>query len=206
MPADDDKLKPLADLLKGAVPKKTVRKNAAGVRIVGNGNIVGDGNVIHHNFVQVQKVVRPRFTAPPGSISQAQAVELKALVEEIAKLEVQAKVKPRNYAAIWTAFKKRMNVTSYLNLPADRFDQAKQYLMQERGRLLRGAAAKSAPSGDFINARMKAIHARCREFPDGDQKRRAYMIRNFNAKSMTELNADQIDTLYQYVFGWKRSN
>lgn len=209
MADDAEKTKQLSALLKGSVPKKRTPKASAAVTITGNGNVVGNGNVIHHNFLQVQqqKVVRPRIVAPPpdGAISEAQAHELKALVEEIGQLEIQTRTRPRGYGAIWKAFQGRMKVASYRHLLAVQFDEAKQYLMQERGRLLRSSAAKARLGGDFINSRMKAIHARCREFEDGNSKRLAYMQRNFNAKSMTDLDADQIERLYTYVFGWKRS-
>lgn len=208
--SDENKaIEKLKSIMSEAAPKHKSNKGESppitpnSISIAGDGNVIGDGNTVN-NIVHLKKTVRRPLTPPAGSITNAQAAELKSLVDEIGRLEIDTKLKPRSFAAIWTAFKRRMNVTSYHVIAADKFDEAKQYLLQERGKILNSSKAKARLGGEFINSRMRSIHARCREFTDGEQKRISYMIRNFGVNSMTKLNADQVDQLYRYVMGWKR--
>lgn len=201
----------LARLLSDVTPAKTPRRrastkpNTSVASVLGTGNVVGDGNsVVNHIVVnppaQITKVV---VKPGDGAIDEAQKVTLKELVDDIVALEAQLKRTPRKHAAVWGALNRKMRVTSYHQIPVEKFAAARKTLDEWRGRLL---SAKSAPAklgDDHRKRRITAIQTRTRQFPNGTTLRLAYLQQHFGVTSLTALDEAQLEQVYRHVFGWK---
>jgi hypothetical protein len=85
--------------------------------------------------INQKKVVRPQFVREPGDISEEQAFEIKSRIEDLAKIDEQAG-HGNTYGKWQNYFKNTFHLTSYKKLPAEQFDEAVQFLNQQRGRSL----------------------------------------------------------------------
>jgi hypothetical protein len=185
---------------------KSTRRRKSESPISGIGNVVGDGNTVTNNVSVFPKPPVRKVIVQTGDdvVDAEQKFILKEAVKNIVDLEAKLKQNPRGFGAVWSAFNKRFRVSSYVELPKERFEEALKYLQTAAGRI---KSAKSAPKklgADFTAARITAIQARCREFPEGTARRKAYMMEKFGASSLTELDAAQLEQVYRHVFGWKR--
>jgi hypothetical protein len=201
----DPKRLRLIKALDGATPKRPPKpraKKPPSIDIKGNGNIVGDGNTIHNGPPPRPRVVVP---AQPGveHITDAQAAELKALVDEIVAESAAVKKRPTTHAAIFSALNKEMGATSYKLILLQNFEKAKAFLMQRRAITRAQPSAKKKIDG-WRASTIGAIHARCREFADGTARRKAYMVKNMGTDSMKECSDEQLEQVRKHVFGWKR--
>jgi hypothetical protein len=98
---------------------------------------------------------------------------------------------------------KYMKVNKYDEILADDFQKAINWLLKKRAEL---TSMKSAPkkSSSWRDLRIKAIHAREREHPDGNARRKSYMSKNFGVESLVELDDERLEACYRHVMGWKR--
>ncbi|WP_322994037.1 ORF6C domain-containing protein [Castellaniella sp.] len=204
-----DRLRKMLDDTTPAKPparKRAPAKAKAGnVSISGTGNVVGDGNVIHINHLPAPVVNRVVVVPGEGVITAKQQADLKALVDDIVALESDLRKSPKRHAAVWSALNKKMGVTSYHQIPGESFNSALKYLNQWRGRLQSGKSAPKKLGDELTERRKKAIHARCRNVPNGLPRRKAYMQEHFGAASLTDLDPMQIEQVYRYVMGWKQT-
>lgn len=210
-PEKDKRIRRIKSIFEGAKParRKSTPKSKPEEKpkpnVSGIGNVVGDGNSVTNNmsfFPQppIRKVV---VKTGDGVLDAAQKAALKKIVDEIVDLEKLLRRSPRSFGAVWGALNRSLKVNSYAEIPAEAFPLAERRLQQEAARLrAMKTAVKKVP--DQAAKRRGAIHARAKEFPDGDQRRRAYMMKKFGVSSMTELGPLQLEMLYRHVMGWKR--
>lgn len=85
--------------------------------------------------INQKKIVRPQFAREPGDITEEQAFEIKSRIEDLAQIDEQAG-HGNTYGKRQNNFKNKFHLTSYKKLPAGRFDEAIQFLSQQRGRSL----------------------------------------------------------------------
>lgn len=176
---------------------------------LGNGPIiVGSNNtVVYGNFSQ--KTVapeRPRVVVQvsPGIdyISPAQKAALKRRVNEIVETEGKLKQKPKRHATVWAALNRHCKVTTYAEISADDYEKARSYLDQWLGRL---NSARSAPvkNGDAWRQR-KYRYIQVNAKSDEDRGALdSYLDRKFGATSLSELDNNELETVYRYVAGRK---
>jgi len=198
--------KKIKDILLGVKPTESVsdeNRNSIEIgHVIGNGNIIGSGNIV----TTTAPVIRRKVEIVPGDgvITEEQAFKIKALVDKIVDFEKLLKASPRGHGAVWSAFQKRFRITSYRQLPNERFDEACKYLSNQIGRI---KSMKSAPKkmGDrFRKEQIAAIQARCKEFQGGTERRKKYMTEQFGISSLTEASDEQIKTIYRHVMGWSK--
>lgn len=183
--------------------RATPSRGRSYLSVVGSNNVVGNGNTINHHYTEPPRIIKKVIVKTgDGVLDAAQKAEIGRLVDQIAETEAAVKQKPREKRSIWTALNRRFKVNSYHEISAEDYKDAVRYLRIQLGRL---RSAKSAPKKDasWRNARIKAIHTRCRQFADGTERRINYMASRFEVTSLTELDDQQLDQVYRYVFGWR---
>ena len=187
-------------------PKRAPRKKPDPKNnISGNGNVIGDGNTVNNNFnYNNTPPPRPKIVINPGDgvITPAQKRSLHNIVDEMVLIEQALKRKPRGYSAIWKSFNTKFGLGTYLELPSVRFDEAKSYLRKELGRLRSAKSAINKLGENQRTARIRSIQARCGEYPDGNDRRKAYMREKYGIASMTEATPEQLEEIYRYVMNW----
>jgi hypothetical protein len=194
MNSKEDKIK---ELLKSSIPREE-----NGISVSGNNNIVGNNNTI----IKTDKVItKPILNIIPGEdhISEHEARVLTDLVHKIAELETYIKKAPHHIASVWATLNKRCRVTTYRAIPKDKFEVAEKFLRTWIGRL------QSAPSSKKKNPtwrtdRYKAIHARCKQYNIEDKKN-AYINKNFGANSLTELDDESLEKTYRHIMAIKKA-
>jgi len=158
----------------------TVRGNGAG--IVGNNNQV---------TIHVRPVSRPRLqvTVAPSAdqINATQAFELQQLVQRVVN------VSDKNHAQVWGAFRRKFMVPSYLLLPADQHEQARNYL-QAWAAAAQASDAAPEPDRKRLLAR---IHVEARGKPDLLKRVRDAAEAAFGTRSLSELDGGQLAQVLQ---------
>lgn len=179
-----------------AQPAVQVTGGSANVIAMNNGHVTMIATQRHVTNTTVE--VKPG----DGHISEAQAVTLTALVNDVVDLEAKLKQKPKGHRAVWGALNAHCGVTRYRLIAQTDFDKAEKYLRQWIGRL--GSMA-SAPvkAGDAWRKRHYAyIKINCKDDPAWIDR---YLAKNFSASSLTELANDQLEQTYRAVASRKRT-
>jgi transcriptional regulator with XRE-family HTH domain len=167
-----------------------------------NGNVK---NAIAGNLV-VEKVVNRTVvkTDPTDEhIDESQKAILRGLVEDVVTTEGKLKAKPRTYQGVFRAMNAHCGVTQYSLIKKEDFEKARTYLHQWLGRLNSMATAPVKDGDEWRKRRYAYIKVNSKT-PETDAQVKAYMKRNFNADSLTELSNDELERVYRYVTG-KRS-
>lgn len=203
-PPGERKLRAILKSAKPAAskPRKRPTPKPPNIAMNGSGNfIVGDGNTI-----QSGPAPRPRVVveAKPGveHITDAQAAELKAIIDKIVEESASVKRKPTTHAAQFRALNTAMRVTTYKLILAGQFDAAKAFLQRRRAITRAMPSAKKKVDG-WRASTIGAIHARCRETADGTERRKAYMLKKLGTDTMKECSDEQIEQIRKHVFGWR---
>lgn len=127
--SDEDRENKIVNLFGGATPKPPGVQNRDGVVITGS--VSGD---VHINVNAPKRRARKVVAAPPGSIDSAQIYEIKTKVSYIARTTGQTP------ASVWAKFHRKFHVASYRDLPAERFEEAYEFLRQWAGAAKSGRA------------------------------------------------------------------
>ncbi len=185
--------------------EKKLDNNVINSNITNNGK--GNINSTITGDVYNNTVVRKRieYAPQPDDLSQEQAAKIKELVNNIVIEEQKVKQKPKSHAAVWTALKKYMKVTTYLAIKKDDYQKAEMYLSKWIGRL------KSMPShikhdpDKHRRDRYKAINAALKtNLGWSSIDLNNYIYANFDGRnSLKELTIDELERLYSYVFRLK---
>lgn len=169
--------------------------------VSGTGNIVAGGNVTIH-----QRPVVVKTQVIPGAmhISQETARILTDLVNQIVVAEAAVKKSPRNHAVVWGALKRRFKYSSLSLMPAIHGDEAISSLRQDLGRLL---GSKSAPNRvpGWRNKRYTAIHARVKQLGIEHWKTQ-HLQERYGVSSLTDLNDDDLESVYRAVFAKQKAS
>lgn len=172
-------------------------KNSGNViGLVQNGATVHQINTNRHVTTTVAEV-------KPGDehISEEQASVLMELVRKNVELEEKLKKTPRTHRAVWSGLNAYCKVTRYRLIKKIDFDKARKYLDQSIGRL-NSMASAPVKDGDAWRKRHYAyikINSR-----DSEPALLAYMKKNFQVVSLTELSNEHLAQVYKYVAGKKR--
>jgi len=198
----DDLTKKVAKAIKDNTEKLNQSEQAMEITINGDGNIVGDGNVV----VKTEKIVHKHrvFVTPGvGVINSQQAAVLYKLVHEIAHLEEIARKTPRQFGEIWRAVNTLCGVTSYKEIPLEKYDKAENYLRQWIGRLSSTKTAKKHDAG-WRNRKLSFIHININKLKNND-KLRKLLKDKYGVASLTELSDDDLVDVYFTVASWKQT-
>ncbi len=176
----------------------------SGVNGVVHGNVVGTvqaGGVVHQIHTQ-RHVTRTVAEVRPGDghITDAQAATLLGLVNTIVEKEALLKKKPRTHRSVWAAVNSHCEVPSYRLIQEKDFDRARKYLDQWMGRL-NSMATAPVKDGDEWRKRRYAYIKINSKLPEDERAVAAYMKKNFDVASLTELDNQQLEAVYRYIAG-----
>jgi len=181
---------------------------AGGVFYVnGAGAVIGQmaaGDIHNHTTYNTEKVIqRPKVEVKTGDgvVSAEQKARLQQLVKDWIDIYNAVHVQKKTFGAAWGAVNKQVNVNSYHEIPADKFEAVEKWLMRQI------AIKNSMPSAKkkstvWRNGRIRGIQSRCNELGIQD-KRKAYMLKTFGQESLTMLSDDDVDKVYRWVMGKK---
>jgi hypothetical protein len=198
----DDLTKKVARALKENTDKQKQVDLTPVVAVNGDGNIVGNGNVM----VKTEKVIyRPRVTVTPGigCITSEQGAILYRLVHEIGNLETIARKEPQHYGSIWKAVNKLCGVTSYKEIPVEKFSKAETYLRRWLGRLSSSKTAKKSDPG-WRKRKFAYIHTNVKQM-NCDDKLRTLLRDRYGVESLTKISDDDLAAVYSIVASWKHT-
>lgn len=184
-------------------PSKPRASKAATLRIVGNGNVVGDGNTVLHpeRVVTVTKAV-PR-DPNVDYITEAQCADLLARIDGWYALRSELRKSETKIQALKKAMNNHVKVATYRNMDQAQYAKAVAFIQQQMIILRKmPSAAKKLPL-ETRSSFITAIQTRCKQFADGEEKRKAYMQKHFGVDSMKNMDLAQLKQLHGYVFGWK---
>lgn len=189
-----------------AVPRQADAKAGNTVEIGGDNHTIGQiagGDIHNHTY---QSPPRPaKVTVQPGDdvVSEAQKSTLTKLHDEWVELDnAISPRRPLTHAAAWKAINQHAQVTSYHRIPAASYNELVKWIKQQMGRLRNH---RSAPAKDefWRNSKIKAIKARCANQLGDQDAYKAYVRKNFNAGSLTDLATEELQRTYAYVMAKK---
>lgn len=206
MANDEEKRKRVLELFKESTkpdikPRSPRRKTALPAIHINGDNVQFAGRDINHHHInpRIVTVVKPQHGIE--HITEEQVAELHRLKDEIIRLETLIKKKPVTYQGVWSALNKSMKVGAMRMIPLEKFPKAEKYLREWIGRL---NSMPSAPIKDG-DAWRKRKYAYIKINSKNDAKAvDAYMSKNFDVTSLTELSNDDLDKVYRYVASRKK--
>lgn len=196
----DDKLKEIKEIFNESEQEEKTTNN---INI--NGDIGAIGN--HNTIVQTTKFIeRKRYILNPGEehISEEQAFKIKELVHEAYETGKLVKKNPKTIQAIWTSLNRHCKVTSYRAIKSEDFNKAITYLRKMIG-MLNAAPSAHNKNPDWRKKRCASIHTVCKRY-GFEEKRINYMKKNFSEEHLTNLNDEDLDRVYRYVHGLKKTS
>lgn len=148
---------------------------------------------------KVKVVIQPG----PDCIDEEQKNRLKALVAEVVRLEGLVRRTPRSFSSVWVGVNAKAKATSYHLITQANFPRAEKFLREWIGRL---SSAKSAHLKDsnWRNRKFSYIFANVKQLA-AEQTLRARLIERFGCESMKDLSDADLESVYQWVAGWKKT-
>ncbi|SMH62879.1 hypothetical protein [Azospirillum agricola] len=202
----DRRRKRVADIFEYAsTPRRRSGSQKPSAEVAVSGNII-TGNNNSFTVIKTERVVRKEIAIPqPGTehITEAQMGKLHALVSEIVRVETLTKREPATFQRVWGALRMKMKVGSNRMIPVGKFSMAERYLQQWLGRLSGTAAAQKEDDG-LRSRRIKYIQTNMRKL-GFEERVRGYMDGQFHVSSLSDLSIEQIEKVYRYVAGLKKS-
>lgn len=181
----------------------------AGNTIYVNGNGVAAGQIAGgdiHNHSYAKPPRAPKVTVKPGDgvLTEDQKFAITTAREEWMLLSATLKKKPLSHAATWSMINKFIGVTSYHQIPAERFSDVMDFIKREIATL---RSMKSAPAKDkaWRASRITAIKARCSNELGDPESYKAYIQKSFGVTSLASLSTDQLQRTYSYIMQKKRA-
>lgn len=196
--------KKVVDLFSSATPKIPRRKKAADttVSVRGNRNIVAGDNNIINNFSAPPVITRTVIVKTgDGVLTAEQKGAINKTIEDWAGKRNAVRRSRVEIAALRKAFNRYMSVNSYHEIHQEHFEKAMKWLRRQIGIINRMPGARRS-SATWRKDRYRAIHARAGEYPDGELRFRRYAEERFGCSSLKDLSDDELETVYNYVFGW----
>lgn len=175
------------------------------VEINGSDNQVAGGNIINIHQAPRSPAPKLKVVVQPGPehISDEQRAQLKALVDDVVKLESIARRAPKGHASVWSALNKRMKASSYHLIKAADFGGAEKFLREWVGRLSSTkTAVKKDP--DWRRRKYSYIFTNVKQLAK-EQDLSALLADRYGAASVSEISDEQLAAVYQAVAGWKRA-
>lgn len=150
-----------------------------------------------------QPVVKVVVPTGPEHITEEQRLKLKALVDEVVRLEKLVKRAPKHYGAVWKAVCGKVRASQMKLILVENYSKAEQFLREWIGRL---SSTKSAPKKDpeWRKRRYAYIFTNIKQLGAGEQLNR-HLQAKFGAASLKDLPDDDLSTVYQTVASWKRA-
>lgn len=165
------------------------------IYVQGNGNAVAGRDIIHH-----YKPARPRVVVKTadGVIDATQKAELMQLRNAWMATHNAVKKSELTHQAAWGKFNAAMKISGYAELKPERFEAGCNWFRTQIAMLnSMRSAAKKVPGHN--NKRIGAIKARCKNQLGDEFAYMAYIIKNFDKSSLTDLDALEMEKTYRYI-------
>lgn len=175
--------------------KQVITGDVSGVGYAGPGAQIKIVNTQHH-----QTILRPETKPGDQHISVEQRAILQDLVNKVVEKENLLKKSPKSHRAVWAALNKHCKVNSYQLIAAADFDKARSYLNQWIGGLHSMRSASVKDGDDWRKRKITYIKTNTKAAED-EAAMRAYIMKHYKAKSLTELANDELEQTYRYVAG-----
>ena len=170
-------------------------------QIQGGANFIGNQGPVN---VTIGRQRPPVPLAPPGPehITQEQKCKLQGLQREWVTLHDAIKKTPlANYSA-WQRINGYAKVASYHYILQADFEKVCAYVRKQIS-MLRNMASAPAKDKDWRTKRIQAIKVRCKLQLKDEVAYRAYIQKNFQAASLSELSTEQLQKTYAYIMAKK---
>ncbi len=167
----------LVDFMAEAIKRgKRPAESMPSISVKGSGNVVGNNNSVR---ITVHSKPATRLVVSPSSlhISQAQAAEIKDMVDRLAKLQ------GHTHQKLWTTLQRRFRFTSYHLLPVDQYPEVDAYL---RAWLAKSAAPRTRKS------MLARIHAQAKKIANGLETIKASARADYGTERLSELTDPQL--------------
>lgn len=183
-----------------AGPTNNVEAIHGGTNIIGNQGPVTIHTTVERRQMPALEPVQP----PPDHITGEQAATLKRLHSEWVELStaVKTRAKPITPQQAWIAINRAGQSRTYTHMRQIHFDAACAYVQRQMAILRSGKTARKRDP-KWRNSRIGAIKARCINQLGNEYAYRPYIARSFRARSLTELDDEQLEAAYRYVLKLK---
>ncbi len=182
----------------------TVKNDGRADQIAGRDIINGNVINIHHDQHDPTPKLKVVINPGPEHIGDEQRAKLKALVDDIVKLESIARRTPKPHSSVWSALNKRLKTTSYHLIKANDFEKAAKFLREWIGRLSSTkSAAKNDP--DWRKRKYSFIFTNVKQL-DAGARLTTHLSERYGVESAKELDDTQLAALYHTVSDWKRAD
>jgi hypothetical protein len=167
----------------------------------GNGNLIVGENVNFNPRIVVKNSVSPG----PEHITDKQALEVRELINEIAKMNEQAG-RLLSYKQWYAKLYKKFKITSYKLIPLDQLAEVKSWLHQQKA--MQRPTLRRSNNSAWRKSIYTAIYAKANEL--GIDKSQLYQITyqklklNKPVNSLKELGERNLEKLRIYLFGLQR--
>lgn len=203
----DDELKnKVVDLFKaGSTDSRQPASAGNTIYVDGKGHAFGQvagGDIHNHHYENPPRGPKVTVTPGDGVISEEQKVALTRLRDEWILLHNSIRKKPLGYGAAWSRINKSAGATSYHLIQDCNFYRAVTYIKKEMAKL-RNMRSAPAKDGNWRNAKIGAIKARCKNQLGDDVAYRPYIKKNFKAESLADLATDELQRTYAYIMAKK---
>lgn len=137
-----------------------------------------------------------------GVITAAQKAEINKLFDQLYGVRGAVRKSRAQMGALRKAFNNYMNVNKYDEILEEDFPRAIGWLRRQIA-IVNSMPSAPKQSATWRNDRIRAVSARCKQFPDGEARMRAYMKKQFGKASRTDLSDGEMERLYRHVMGWR---
>jgi hypothetical protein len=155
--------------------------------------------------INQKKIVRPQYSREPGDISEEQAFEIKRRIEDLAQIDEQAG-RGNTYGKWQNHFKNAFHLTSYKKLSLEKYDEAIQFLNQQRGRSL--PKLRRANNNEWRKRIYRAIWPLARELSMTHEQVYDFAFKELELNkpicSLTELGEQNLERLRDKLRSLKR--
>lgn len=169
-----------------------------------NGQMAG-GDIINIHQAPATPAPKLKVIIQPGPehIGDEDRAKLKALVDDIVKLESIARRAPKPHAAVWSALNKKLKTTSYHLIKTADCGKAEKFLREWIGRLSSTkAAVKNDPN--WRKRKYSFIFTNVKQLAAGDRLT-THLRDRYSVGSVKDLDDTQLAALYHAVSDWKRA-
>lgn len=165
-------------------------------KIVGDNNIMVSGNentILQSPIINISPRIIKKIEVekPDHSITEEQAYEIKRLVNAIVENTGEA------YSSVWNKFKRKFKIASYRALPAEKYEEAINYLNQWAGATTK--KLKQTNVNLYRKKRYTDIYARIKNKGITKEQLHDFLKKSYEVESLTELSIEQLDAVYLQI-------
>lgn len=206
MTREDDPKAAIVSLMEGATPitepvHKPRRPARATNEIKGNGNIVGNNNTVLNQPRLVRQTI---VKTGDGVIDAAQKAELLRLRNEWRDTHNRLKRKPMHPSGPMSALNRKMGVNRYVEIPQERFAEARAWMQQQIAMLRNGKPSAPTKLPNWRSSTISYIKASCKNQLGDAAAYVPFAEKHFGKSSLSALNDTELQKVRIHIAGRKQ--